>query len=35
VWKGITQALDEIEAARHLGMHRLRATSLVFWRATK
>ncbi len=32
VWKGITQALDEIEAACQLGLRRIRGTSLVFWR---
>lgn len=31
-WSGVTQALDELEAARGLGLRRLQGTSLVFWR---
>ena len=33
VWKGVTQALDELESTRNLGLRRLRGTSLVFARA--
>jgi predicted O-methyltransferase YrrM len=33
VWPGVTQALEEIEAKRHLGLVNIRGTSLVFWRA--
>ncbi|HUI95045.1 MAG TPA: class I SAM-dependent methyltransferase [Xanthobacteraceae bacterium] len=32
-WEGVTQALDEIEAQRRLGLRHVRGTSLVFWRA--
>ena len=33
VWPGVTRALDELEAARRLGLVNVRASSLVFWRA--
>ncbi len=33
VWPGVTQALEELEASRHLGLVNIRGTSLVFWRA--
>jgi hypothetical protein len=33
VWPGVTQALEELEAARHLGLLHIRGTSLVIWRA--
>jgi hypothetical protein len=33
VWPGVTQAIEELEAARHLGLANIRGTSLVFWRA--
>ncbi len=33
VWSGVTQALEELEAARHLGLVNIRGSSLVFWRA--
>jgi hypothetical protein len=33
VWPGVTQALEELETARHLGLVHIRGTSLVFWRA--
>lgn len=33
VWPGVTQALDELENGRHLGLVNIRGTSLVFWRA--
>ena len=33
VWPGVTQALEELETARHLGLVNIRGTSLVFWRA--
>ncbi|HEY1475819.1 MAG TPA: class I SAM-dependent methyltransferase [Pseudolabrys sp.] len=33
VWPGVTQALEELEAARHLGLVNIMGTSLVFWRA--
>jgi predicted O-methyltransferase YrrM len=33
VWPGVTQALEELEAARRLGLVNIRGTSLVFWRA--
>ena len=32
VWQGVTRALDEIEASRHLGLRHVRGTSLVVWR---
>ena len=32
VWEGVTRALDEIEASRHLGLRHVRGTSLVVWR---
>lgn len=33
VWPGVTQALEELEAARGLGLVNIAGTSLVFWRA--
>ncbi|MGA2566813.1 MAG: class I SAM-dependent methyltransferase [Pseudolabrys sp.] len=33
VWPGVTQALDELEAARRRGLVNVRGSSLVFWRA--
>ena len=33
VWSGVTQALEELEAARGLGLVNIAGTSLVFWRA--
>ena len=33
VWPGVTQALEELEAARGLGLVNISGTSLVFWRA--
>lgn len=33
VWPGVTQALEELEASRRLGLVHVRGTSLVFWRA--
>jgi len=33
VWPGVTQALEELDAARQLGLLNIRGTSLVFWRA--
>jgi hypothetical protein len=34
VWPGVTQAIEELEAARRLGLvHIIRGSSLVFWRA--
>ena len=33
VWPGVTQALEELEAARRLGLVNIRGSSLVFWRA--
>ena len=33
VWSGVTTALEELEAARGLGLVNIRGTSLVFWRA--
>jgi hypothetical protein len=32
VWEGVTRALEEIEASRHLGLRQVRGTSLVVWR---
>jgi hypothetical protein len=29
VWEGVTRALEEIEAARRLGLRHIRGTSLV------
>jgi hypothetical protein len=31
VWEGVTRALEEIEASRHLGLRHVRGTSLVVW----
>jgi hypothetical protein len=31
VWDGVTRALEEIEASRHLGLRHVRGTSLVAW----
>jgi hypothetical protein len=33
VWPGVTQALEELETRRNLGLRHIRGTSLVFWRA--
>ena len=33
VWDGVTRALEEIEASRHLGLRHVRGTSLVVWRS--
>jgi hypothetical protein len=33
VWEGVTRALDEIEAGRHLGLRHIRGTSLVVWKS--
>jgi len=33
VWSGVTQALEELDAARGLGLVNIAGTSLVFWRA--
>jgi hypothetical protein len=32
VWEGVTRALEQIEASRHLGLRHVRGTSLVVWR---
>jgi hypothetical protein len=32
VWPGVTQALEELEAERQLGLVNIRGSSLVFWR---
>ncbi len=32
VWEGVTRALGQIEASRHLGLRHVRGTSLVVWR---
>jgi hypothetical protein len=31
VWEGVTRALEQIEASRHLGLRHIRGTSLVVW----
>jgi len=33
VWEGVTQALEELDAAQKLGLRHVRGTSLVIWRA--
>jgi Methyltransferase domain len=33
VWEGVTRALEQLEASRHLGLRHVRGTSLVVWRA--
>jgi Methyltransferase domain len=33
VWDGVTRALEEIEASRHLGLRHIRGTSLVVWKS--
>ena len=33
VWPGVMQALEELEAARRLGLVNIKGTSSVFWRA--
>jgi predicted O-methyltransferase YrrM len=33
VWPGVTRALEELEAARRLGLVNIWGSSLVFWRA--
>jgi hypothetical protein len=32
VWEGVTRALEELDAARSLGLRHIRGTSLVCWR---
>lgn len=32
IWKGVTDALEELEARDHLGLANIAGTSLVFWR---
>jgi hypothetical protein len=32
VWEGVTRALEELDAARNLGLRHIRGTSLVCWR---
>ena len=32
VWPGVTQALEELDTSRGLGLANIRGTSLVFWR---
>jgi Methyltransferase domain len=32
VWEGVTRALEEIEASRHLRLRHVRGTSLVVWK---
>ena len=33
VWEGVTRALEEIEAARRLGLRHIGGTSLVVWKS--
>ena len=33
VWPGVTRALEELEAAKALGLRHIQGTSLVLWRA--
>jgi hypothetical protein len=33
VWEGVTRALEQIEAGRHLGLRHIRGTSLVVWKS--
>ena len=33
VWEGVTRALEQLEASRHLGLRHVRGTSLVVWQA--
>jgi hypothetical protein len=33
VWEGVTRALEDIEASRHLGLRHVRGTSLVVWKS--
>jgi predicted O-methyltransferase YrrM len=33
VWEGVTRALEQLEASRHLGLRHVRGTSLAIWRA--
>lgn len=33
VWEGVTRALEEIEASRHLRLRHVRGTSLVVWKS--
>ena len=32
VWEGVTRALEQLEASRHLGLRHVRGTSLAIWR---
>ena len=34
VWEGVTRALEQFEASRHLGLRHIRGTSLVVWQET-
>jgi hypothetical protein len=33
VWDGVTRALEDFEASRHLGLRHVRGTSLVVWKS--
>ncbi len=35
IWEGVTQALEEIEREKNLGLESIRGTSLVYWRNGK
>ena len=35
VWEGVTRALEELERTLNLGLHHVRGTSLVLWRARR
>ena len=35
IWKGVTEALEELEAAERLGPRNFKGTSLVVWRKVR
>ena len=35
IWEGVSQALEEIEREKNLGLESIRGTSLVYWRNGK
>ena len=35
IWKGVTEALEEMEAAERLGPRNFKGTSLVVWRKVR
>ena len=34
IWNGVTEALNELEATRQMGLRHVRGTTLVVWKST-